>query len=440
MLFSQVRPVFGAVNFCLRTNYFSDRNHFSKLQGCKARHVSSSSKATQGPLSGYRVLDLSRVLAGPWCSQLLSDLGADVIKVEHPHGDDTRGWGPPYLKDKFGRPTKEAAYFLSANRGKKSIAIDMSKVEGQKIIHDLAKKSHILLENFKVGSLAKFRLDYETIKTINPDIVYCSITGFGQTGPRKDEAGYDFMIQAMGGMMSLTGEPGRPQKVGMAVVDILTGMYATVGILAALLDKNSRGRHIDLALFDTQLAFLCYHAMNYLVSGNIPQSVGNQNPYIMPYCAFEAKDGLFVVAVGSETQWQHLCKAMNRDDLAANPKFATNNDRVVHRVELYDELTKTFKTQSKRYWIETLHQYNIPCAMINNVKEALEEPQAKARNTIFSLPHPLSGQVPMIANPIQTHGTEALVHYNLPPPLLGQHTDEVSLIFCFSLFRRELVK
>lgn len=385
----------------------------------------------KAPLDGIRVLDLSRVLAGPWCSQNLADLGADVIKVERPGtGDDTRAWGPPYLKDEQGNDTSEAAYYLSANRNKRSITIDISTPEGAELVRKMAAKCDVLLENFKVGGLKKYGLDYESIKGVNPSLIYCSVTGFGQTGPMAPLPGYDFMIQGMGGLMSITGERddrpgGGPQKAGVAVTDLFTGMYATVAILGALHERNRSGlgQHIDVALLDCHVAMLANQALNYMTSGNIPKRAGNAHQNVVPYQVFAASDGHLIVAVGNDSQYRAYCEVLGRPDLGVHPDYATNSQRLINRDALIAELEEIMKTRTRDEWIESLQKVGVPSGPINNLKQVFEEPQVKAREMWRTLPHPIAGTAPTTASPIRFSDTP--VQYRLAPPLLGQHTDEI---------------
>ncbi len=384
-----------------------------------------------GALSHLRVLDLSRVLAGPWASQILADLGAEVIKVEQPgQGDDTRAWGPPYLKDPDGRDTTESAYFLSTNRGKKSVTIDITRAAGQALIRQLAAQADILLENFKVGGLAKYGLDYESLKAVNPRLIYCSITGFGQTGPYKDRPGYDFMIQGMGGLMSVTGEQddlpgGGPQKVGVALADVLTGLYATVAVLAALAhrDQSGVGQSIDLALFDVQLACLANQASNYLISGVPPRRLGNAHPNIVPYQVFATADGYIILAVGNDRQFARFCELAGRPELATDERFATNAVRVHNRETLAPIVQDLMIQRGSQAWLDALEQAGIPCGPINALDQVFADPQIQHRGMRVELPHPLAGVVPLTASPLRLSATP--VRYQGPPPTLGQHTDEV---------------
>ncbi len=380
-----------------------------------------------GPLAGFRVLDLSRILAGPWASQMLADLGAEVIKVERPgSGDDTRGWGPPYMPDEDGRPTTESAYFHGANRGKRSVCIDMSGVEGQSLLRQLARHCDVLIENFKVGGLQKYALDYDSLKAINPGLVYCSITGFGQTGPYAERAGYDFMIQAMGGMMSVTGEAdGQPMKIGVALADVLTGLYAANAIQAALIHQRAsgEGQYIDMALLDVQVATLANQAMNYLASGDSPGRMGNAHPNIVPYQAFQTDDGHIILAVGNDTQFERFCELAGRRELAEDERFRKNSDRVKHRLELIPQIADIMLQKSSAQWLEALNSKGIPCGPINNIGEVFDDPQVKFRGLRLELEHPLAGSVASVANPIRLSQTP--IEYRQAPPLLGQHTDEV---------------
>lgn len=382
-------------------------------------------------LAGVRVLDLSRVLAGPWCTQTLADLGADVIKIERPGtGDDTRAWGPPYLKDADGRDTSEAAYFLGANRNKRSLAVDLSKPEGQAIVRKLAGQVDVLVENFKVGDLARYGLDAHSLLAEHPGLVVCSITGFGQTGPYADRAGYDYAVQGMGGLMSVTGERddlpgGGPQKVGVAVADLFTGMYATVAILAALRhrDATGQGQIIDMALFDTQLAMLANLGSNYLCSGQAPGRMGNAHQNIVPYQVFEASDGHLILAVGNDRQFAKFCEIAGRPDWAADTRFATNSERVRHRALLVPQLEEAVRQRPRADWLAALEAAKVPCGSINSIAEALADPQAQARGAVVGQDHPLTPDLRLIASPMKLSATP--VQYRHAPPLLGQHSDEL---------------
>jgi len=384
-----------------------------------------------GPLSHIRVLDLSRVLAGPWTGQILADLGAEVIKAERPKtGDDSRGFGPPWLKDAAGRDTAESAYFACANRGKKSITLDLSKPGGQKIARELAAKSDVLLENYKFGDLARYGLGYEDLAKINPRLVYCSVTGFGQTGPFRERPGYDFMVQGMAGMMSLTGERddlpgGGPQKAGIPISDIITGMYAAVAVCAAL-EQRSRsglGQHLDLALFDSTVAILANQGANFLATGKVPRRLGNAHPNIVPYQPFKTADGDVIVACGNDGQFRKFCEAAGCAGLADDPRYATNRERVSNREALIAQLAPIVAARPTRYWVETLEAAGVPNGPINTLDQVFAEPQALARGLKLELPHPTAGKVPLIRSPMRFSATA--IEHRLPPPTLGQHTDEI---------------
>ncbi|MCX7156331.1 MAG: CaiB/BaiF CoA-transferase family protein [Rhodocyclales bacterium] len=388
-----------------------------------------------GALAGLRVLDLSRVLAGPWASQLLGDLGADVIKIERPEkngagGDDTRGWGPPWLADGAGRPTTDAAYFLCTNRNKRSLSIDITQPAGQAIVTDLAAHSDVVLENFKVGGLKAYGLDYPSLSKINPKLVYCSITGFGQDGPYAARAGYDFLIQGMGGLMSVTGradeEDGAgPQKVGVALTDILTGLYATVAIQAALAhrEKTGQGQHIDLALLDVQVACLANQAMNYLVSGKAPHRMGNGHPNIVPYQDFPTADGDMILAIGNDGQFARFCELAGHAEWSGDERFATNAARVRHRAELLPLLRQTTVMKTTTEWIALLENAAVPCGPINDLAGVFADPQVLHHGLRIEMPHAAGGSAPQVANPIRFSATP--IDYRLAPPLLGQDTDAV---------------
>ncbi len=377
------------------------------------------------------MLDLSRVLAGPWAGQTLADLGAEVIKIERPGtGDDTRAWGPPFLRDAHGNDSADAAYFLCANRGKKSVTVDFTTPQGQAIVRDLARGVDVVLENFKVGGLENYGLDYESLRAVNPRLIYCSITGFGQTGPYANRAGYDLLVQAMGGLMSITGredgEPGAgPQKAGVAVTDILAGLYATIGILAALAhrDRTGMGQHIDVGLLDVQVACLANQAMNYLVGGVAPRRSGNAHPNLVPYQDFPTSDGYMIVAVGNDAQFSRLCGAMGLASLAADPRFTANSNRVANRRALIDALTEVTVTRSTARWVLDLEVVGVPAGPINSLEAVFQDPQVRARGMRMELPHPVSGSVPLVANPLRL--SETPVTYRSAPPLLGAHTAEV---------------
>ena len=382
-------------------------------------------------LGHIRVLDLSRVLAGPWCSQNLADLGADVIKIERPGvGDDTRAWGPPYARDADGNNTSEAAYYLAANRGKRSVTVDIATPEGQALIRALALQSDVVLENYKVGQLKRYGLDYQSLKAIKPDLVYCSVTGFGQDGPYAHRAGYDFLIQGMGGLMSITGERddlpgGGPQKAGVAITDLMTGMYATVAVLAALThrDRSGEGQHIDMALLDTQVAMLANMGSNYLNSGKPPKRWGNAHANIVPYQTFACSDGHIIVATGNDSQYQKFVEAGQRPDLGADPRFATNPLRVQNRDLLVPLLAEMVATRSRETWIAQLEAVGVPCGPINNIGEVFDNPQVQARGIAVDMPHPAAGTVRLVRSPMKLSATPAQA--DRPPPMLGQHTEEV---------------
>lgn len=389
----------------------------------------ASLNMSPGALAGLRVLDLSRVLAGPWCTQILGDLGADVVKVERPGvGDDTRRWGPHYARDAQGNPTQESAYFLSCNRNKRSVALDMARPEGAAAIRALAAKADVVVENFKVGGLAKFGLAYEDLKAVNPGLVYCSITGFGQDGPYAGHAGYDFQIQGMGGVMSLTGSPdGPPMKVGVAIADIMCGMYAATAILAALNHKarTGQGQYIDMALLDTQVAWLANQGLNYLTSGVAPTRLGNAHPNIAPYQVLPAADGHFVLAVGNDEQFARFCDFAGLHDLAADERFATNDARVAHRGELTASIEAATRLRPMRHWLEGLEARHVPCGPVNDLAQVFADPQVRHRNMEIELPHPPAGgaNVKMIASPLKMSATP--VEYRRSAPGLGEHTAEV---------------
>jgi crotonobetainyl-CoA:carnitine CoA-transferase CaiB-like acyl-CoA transferase len=384
-----------------------------------------------GPLSHISVLDLSRVLAGPWAGQTLADLGAEVIKVERPGvGDDTRSWGPPFLHDTTGQPTSDAAYFLSANRGKKSVSIDFTRPAGRDLVCRLAEQSDILLENFKVGGLAKYSLDYETLKQINPRLIYCSITGFGQTGPYRQRAGYDFLIQGMGGLMSVTGEPdgepgGGPMKVGVAIADIFTGMYASTAVLAALAhrERTGEGQHIDLALLDVQVATLANQSMNHLISNSEPQRLGNAHPNIVPYQALATADGHIILAVGNDGQFVNLCAVIGCSELANDPRFASNAARVENRKVLIPLIEKALLKRNSADWIALLEEVGVPCGPINTLAEVFRDPQVEARQMRIELAHQRAGKIPLVGSPMKF--SQSPVEYHQAPPLLGEHNTEI---------------
>ncbi|HCP55714.1 MAG TPA: CoA transferase [Pseudomonas sp.] len=384
-----------------------------------------------GALTGYRVLDLSRILAGPWCGQTLADLGAEVIKIERPGaGDDTRGWGPPWMKGQNAESTGEASYYQSTNRGKLSVALNIASHEGQEMVRALATSCDVLIENYKAGSLAKYGLDYASLAALNPRLVYCSVTGFGQTGPRAAEPGYDFIIQGMGGMMSITGERddlpgGGPQKVGVAFADLMTGLYSTVAIQAALLsrEKTGLGQHIDMALLDVQVATLCNQSQNYLASGKPPGRYGNAHANIVPYQVFRASDRDFIIACGNDSQFVALCDAIGLPELPKDPRFARNADRVSNREEIVAILSRHFLGGLADEWVGRIHPQGVPVGAINSIAQALDEPQILARNMLVNIPHPLKADFVTVGSPIKLSRTP--VEYLRPAPMLGEHTDEV---------------
>ena len=384
-----------------------------------------------GPLSHIRVLDLSRILAGPWAGQILADLGADVVKVERPGaGDDTRGWGPPFLKDKAGNDTRDAGYFLAVNRGKRSIAIDLADREGQRIVRALAAKADIVLENFKAGALQKYGLGYDDLATLNPALIYCSITGFGQSGPRREQAAYDFMIQGMSGLMSVTGEAdgkpgGGPQKVGVPIVDIMTGMYASIAVLAALARRaeTGQGEFIDIGMLDVGVSFLANQAMNFLISGKPPRRSGNAHPNIQPQDVFRARDGYFALAVGNDEQFVRLCDVLGRKDLATDERFRTNAGRVRNNAALTPLLAEILASQDRDHWVSGCARAGVPCGPINTVPEVFDDPQVRHREMLIHLAHAAAGSVPQVASPMRFKG--APITYDRPPPLLGEHTEEI---------------
>nr|WP_205741950.1 CaiB/BaiF CoA-transferase family protein [Halomonas marinisediminis] len=384
-----------------------------------------------GALTGVRVLDLSRVLAGPWCSQILADLGADVVKVERVgRGDDTRAWGPPYMKDAQGHETLEASYYQSTNRNKRSVAVDMATEKGQKIVRALAAESDVLIENFKADSLKKFGLDYASLSQLNPRLIYCSITGFGQTGPRAKQPGYDFIIQALGGLMSITGERdgvpgGGPQKVGVAVTDVMTGLYSVIAIQAALLarEKTGRGQYCDMALLDVQVAALGNQSQNYLSTGVSPGRYGNAHANIVPYNSFRARDKDFIIACGNDTQFAALCDAIGLPELSVDPRFTKNEDRVRNRDAITQILVEHFKQDVADAWVEKIARVNVPVGVINDIAGALAEPQVSARGMLVNIPHPMNPDFTMVGSPI--HLSDTPVMYRNPAPQLGQDTDSV---------------
>ena len=384
-----------------------------------------------GPLSHIRVLDLSRVLAGPWAGQNLADLGAEVIKVERPEfGDDSRTFGPPWVKDKDGHDTSDSAYFTSANRGKKSITLNISTTGGQKLVRELARASDVLIENYKFGDLARYGLAYDDLKSINPRLIYCSVTGFGQTGPYRKHPGYDFMIQGMGGMMSVTGEPdgspgGGPQRAGVPVADIITGMYASIAVCAALAHRAETGigQHLDLALLDSQIALLAYQNTNYFATGKPPGRIGNLHPNIVPYQPFKTADGDVILACGNDNLFRKFCATAGCNELAGDARFGSNGKRVEHRAELTRLLQAVFVKRGTREWVELLEAAGVPNGPINDVAQVFDEPQVKARCIRVELDHPVAGRLPTVASPMRFSATP--VEYKLAPPVLGQHTEEI---------------
>lgn len=389
-----------------------------------------------GALQGIRVLDLSRVLAGPWCGQVLADLGAEVIKIERPKvGDDTRMWGPPWMLDQQGRATRESGYYQSANRNKSSVAIDMATQDGQRLLQYMVKTADIVIENFKAGSLKKYGLDYETLKHINPKLIYCSITGFGQDGPRAEEPGYDFIIQGMSGLMSITGEKegelgASSQKVGVAVVDIQTGLYATIAIQAALISRQQTGvgQYIDMSLLDVQVAGLANQGMNYLSSGIAPQRMGNHHPNIVPYQTFKAQDKEFILACGNDKQFKDLCIAIGKPELLDQPNYLRNQDRVKYRQELVALLSEYFLSNTAKHWVDAIHAVKVPVGVINSVADALDEPQIQYRKMVVNIPHTDNPDFNVIGSPIKMTGTP--VEYRNAPPRLGEHTKAILEEFC----------
>jgi len=384
-----------------------------------------------GPLSHIRVLDLSRVLAGPWASQNMADLGAEVIKIERPgNGDDSRAFGPPWIKDGAARDTRDSAYFSSANRGKKSMTLNIALPEGQAIARELAKTADVLIENYKYGDLARYGLAYDDVRALNPRILYCSVTGFGQTGPYRERPGYDFMIQGMGGMMSVTGEPddapgGGPQRAGVPIADIITGMYASIAICAALAhrERSGKGQHLDLALLDSQIALLAYQSTNYFATGVPPKRIGNLHPNIVPYQPFRCVDGDVILACGNDNLYRKFCSAAGCPELASDARFATNGKRVENRVELTRLLAAIFKKRTKREWLDVLEAAGVPNGPINDVAQVFDEPQVKARGVKIELEHGAGATLPLVASPMRF--SETPIQYRQAPPLLGEHTNEL---------------
>jgi formyl-CoA transferase len=371
------------------------------------------------PLQGIRVLDLSRVLAGPYCTMVLGDLGADVIKVESPEGDETRSWGPPFAEG-------ESAYYLCVNRNKRSIVVDFKTEDGRAVLRQLVSKSDILVENFRPGTLARFSLDFESVSALNPSLIYCSISGFGQTGPLRDKPGYDFMIQAMGGLMSFTGEPdGEPMKVGVAVADLFAGQNAVIAILAALQARTltGKGQHLDISLFDSQLGMLANVASNYLISGQLPKRYGNAHANIVPYQSFQASDEWFIVAVGNDRQFEKFCEVIGDRELANEPRFATNAGRVEKREALISILKPIFHKRSAGDWLSALESAGIPCGPIHTLDKVFSEPQVEARQMLVEMEHPTIGKLPSVGSPLKF--SETPVQYRFPPPRLGEHTRQI---------------
>lgn len=384
-----------------------------------------------GPLAGIRVLDLTRILAGPFAGQILADLGAEVVKVERPGiGDDTRAWGPPYLKDRDGHETRESTYFLCANRGKRSITVNLAHEQGQGLVRDLAARADVLLENYKVGDLARFGLDFATLSQAHPRLIYCSITGYGQDGPYAPRPGYDPIAQAIGGMMSVTGERddlpgGGPQRAGVAVIDVMTGMYAALAVTAALQHRHStdKGQHIDMALLDTQVGFLANQGANFLVTGEAPARLGNTHPNIVPYQSVPTKDGAIILACGNDNLFNKLCDLLGQPSLKTDPRFATNAARVANRDTLDPILDELMKKKTTAEWVTALEGAGVPCGPINNLKEVFENEQVIARGLRVEIPHPTAGTVSLVRSPMRF--SETPIEHKVPPPLLGQHTDEV---------------
>ena len=384
-----------------------------------------------GPLSHIKVLDMSRVLAAPWAAQNLADLGADVIKVERPvKGDDSRAYAPPFLKDENGNETRESAYFCAANRGKRSITVNLTKPEGQQLVRELAAECDVLLENYKVGDLARYGLGYEDLAKINPGLIYCSVTGFGQTGPYKDRPGYDFMAQGMGGMMSITGEPdsvpgGGPQRCGVPIIDLTTGMYATIAICAALANRavTGKGQWIDVALLDTTVAYLANQGMNYLATGVSPERIGNAHPNIVPYQTFNTADGAIILACGNDNLFKKFCEVAGCMEFTTDPKYSTNAVRVQNRVEITALLNAVFVKRTTKEWVKLLDDAGVANGPINNLQQVFEEPQVIARGMKIELPHAVAGKVSLVASPMRFSGTP--IKHEVPPPALGQHTDEI---------------
>ncbi len=384
-----------------------------------------------GPLAHVRVLDLTRVLAGPWCAQNLADLGAEVIKLEHPkRGDDARAFGPPWIKDAQGRDTTESAYFACANRGKKSVTLDLANPEGQAIAREFAAQSDVLLENFKFGDLDRYGLGYAALSKLNPRLIYCSVTGFGHSGPYRERPGYDALVQGMGGLMSITGERdevpgGGPQKAGIPIADLITGMYASISVCAALAQRaeSGVGQHLDLALLDSLVAVLSHQAANYLATGEPPKRLGNDHPNIVPYQTFRTADGSVILACGNDKLFRKFCELAGCAPLADDARFVTNAKRVQNRAALSALLSEIFLKRSTREWVQALEAAGVPGGPINDIGQVFAEPQAVARGLRFELPHPLAGKIDLVRSPMRFSATP--IEYQLPPPLLGEHTDAV---------------
>lgn len=403
----------------------------SKTRNEELTFAAREENVRSGPLSSVRVLDLGRIMAAPWATQIFADLGADVIKIERPGaGDDTRAWGPPFLRDADGKPTRESGYYLSVNRGKRSVTVDISTSEGQAIIRRLAMTADVVVENFKVGALARYGLDSKSLRELNPALVYCSLTGFGQDGPRADQAAYDFAIQAMGGLMSVTGAPdgkpgGGPQKVGVPIVDLMTGMYAAVGVIAALYRRKETGLGdvIDLAMFDVQAAFLSNQAMNYLMTDRDPRRNGNAHPNIQPQDVFACKDGFIVLAIGNDGQFAKLSEVLGHSEWAQDERFATNAARVTNNPILTELLVGSLAACDRMTLLEELDRRGVPCAPINTLSQVFADPQLRHREMLRELPHPLAGAVKQVVSPLRF--AENPLRFDRAPPTLGQHTDEV---------------
>jgi crotonobetainyl-CoA:carnitine CoA-transferase CaiB-like acyl-CoA transferase len=403
--------------------------HMTGASATKDRIAAKDEK--RGPLAGLRVLDMTRIMAGPYCTQTLADLGADVIKIERPKtGDDTRYWGPPFLQDSSGHPTTETAYNLAVNRGKQSVTVDFSTAEGGEIIRELAKASDILVENYRTGQLSRYGLGFEQLRSENPGLIYLSITGFGQSGPYKDKPGYDFALQGMAGLMSVTGErdgrPGAgPEKVGVAVADISAGMYGAIAVLAAIVHRqiSGQGQHIDLSLFESQIAFMANQNLNYLVSGVSPVRLGNAHPNICPYQCLETADGHVVLTVGNDEQFGRFCSVVGHEEWMSDPRFVSNPARVTNRDVLVPMIADIFKARPTRQWLSLLEEADVPCGPVNTIKDVFDDEHVKARRVRVEIEHPMSGTISTVASPMNFSGTP--IKYRDAPPLLGQHTEEV---------------